>query len=77
MDLLRLQKRHGLAYIFISHDLRVVRAMSNHVIVMRDGKIVEQGSSEQIFKSPREDYTKALLAAAFNLEVAKVEAIRA
>ncbi len=77
VDLLRdLQRRHGLAYIFISHDLRVVRALSNHVIVMRDGNIVEQGSAAQIFVSPREDYTKALLAAAFNLEVAKAEAVR-
>ena len=72
----RLQKRHGLAYLFISHDLRVVRALSNHVIVMRDGKIVEQGSAQQIFATPRQDYTKALLAAAFNLEVAKAEAVR-
>jgi microcin C transport system ATP-binding protein len=68
VDLLRdLQKAHDLAYLFISHDLKVVRALSNYVIVMRNGKVVEEGPSETIFSSPREDYTKALLAAAFNL----------
>ncbi len=77
VDLLRdLQKKRGLAYLFISHDLRVVRALSNYVIVMRNGKVVEEGPSAQIFETPREDYTKALLAAAFNLEVAKAEAVR-
>ncbi len=70
VDLLRdLQRRHGVAYMFISHDLRVVRALSNHVIVMRNGKVVEEGSSERIFTAPETDYTKALLAAAFNLKV--------
>ncbi|MDB5397720.1 MAG: microcin transporter ATP-binding protein [Rhodospirillales bacterium] len=65
VDLLRdLQARHGLAYIFISHDLRVVRALASEVLVMRDGKVVEQGPAERIFTAPREDYTKALLAAA-------------
>ena len=65
IDLLRdLQARHGLAYIFISHDLRVVRAIASQVLVMRDGKVVEQGPAAQIFTAPREDYTKTLLAAA-------------
>ena len=70
VDLLRdLQSRRDLAYLFISHDLRVVRALSNHVIVMKDGKVVEEGPSRDLFASPRQDYTKALLAAALNLEV--------
>jgi microcin C transport system ATP-binding protein len=69
VDLLRdLQKKHDLAYLFISHDLKVVKALANHVIVMRLGKVVEEGPSEQIFRAPREDYTRALMAAAFNLE---------
>ena len=69
VDLLReLQVRHDLAYLFISHDLKVVRALSNEVIVMRAGKIVEQGTSDQIFDAPQSDYTKALIAAAFRLE---------
>jgi microcin C transport system ATP-binding protein len=76
VDLLRdLQHKRGLAYLFISHDLKVVRALSNYVIVMRNGVIVEEGPSSQIFSAPREDYTKALLAAALNLEVAKVAAL--
>jgi microcin C transport system ATP-binding protein len=71
VDLLReLQRRHRLAYLFISHDLRVVRAMSHHVLVLRAGKVVEQGPSEALFASPREPYTRALMAAAFDLEVA-------
>ncbi|WP_421980993.1 ABC transporter ATP-binding protein [Roseibium sp.] len=71
VDLLRdLQKAHGLAYLFISHDLKVVRALANEVIVMRQGKVVEAGPSEQIFDAPRTDYTRALMAAAFRLETA-------
>ena len=67
-DLLRgLQEKYKLAYLFISHDLKVVRAISNHVIVMQNGKVVEQGPATEIFDSPREDYTKALMAAAFDL----------
>jgi microcin C transport system ATP-binding protein len=61
-----LQARHGLAYVFISHDLRIVRALATHLLVMRDGKMVEQGPAEAIFAAPREDYTKALLAAALD-----------
>ncbi len=71
VDLLRkLQATHNLAYLFISHDLKVVRALANNVIVMRNGKIVEQGPSDQIFDHPQTDYTRALMAAAFNLETA-------
>jgi microcin C transport system ATP-binding protein len=70
VDLLRdLQKRHGLSYLFISHDLKVVRALSNYVVVLRHGKMVEEGPSERIFSSPKDPYTKALLAAAFELSV--------
>ncbi|XOV89056.1 MAG: ABC transporter ATP-binding protein [Pseudomonadota bacterium] len=68
VDLLRdLQRRHGLTYLFISHDLKVVRALSNHVIVMKDGVVVESGTGDQIFDHPQTDYTKALIAAAFNM----------
>ncbi|MGP1395137.1 MAG: ABC transporter ATP-binding protein [Inquilinaceae bacterium] len=71
VDLLRdLQVRHRLAYMFISHDLRVVRALSDEVIVMRNGRVVEHGDARQIFESPREPYTQALLKAALNLETA-------
>jgi microcin C transport system ATP-binding protein len=71
VDLLRaLQEKHKLAYLFISHDLRVVRALANEVIVMRNGRVVEQGPSAQIFGAPQTDYTKALMAAAFNLATA-------
>ena len=71
VDLLReIQDRHNLAYMFISHDLRVVRALANDVVVMRNGKVVEQGPAAQIFDDPQTDYTKALMAAAFNLETA-------
>ena len=66
VDLLRtLQQRHGLAYIFISHDLRVVRALANNIIVMKDGRVVEQGATAALFAAPQEAYTRALLAAAF------------
>jgi len=70
VDLLRdLQRRHHLAYLFISHDLKVVRALSNYVVVLKNGKVVEEGPSEAIFANPKADYTKALLAAAFDLTV--------
>jgi microcin C transport system ATP-binding protein len=69
VDLLRdLQARHNLAYLFISHDLKVVRALSDEVLVMKDGRVVEHGPAERLFESPREPYTQALLAAAFELE---------
>jgi len=71
VDLLRnLQAKHNLAYLFISHDLKVVRALANDVIVMRNGKIVEYGPAEQIFERPQTDYTKALISAAFHIETA-------
>lgn len=76
VDLLRdLQKQHDLAYLFISHDLKVVRALANDVIVMRLGKVVEKGTSEQIFDAPTTDYTKALMAAAFDLETVSSSSI--
>jgi microcin C transport system ATP-binding protein len=69
VDLLReLQRRHKLAYLFISHDLKVVRALANSIIVLRHGKVVEQGPARTVFAEPKTDYTKALLAAAFELE---------
>jgi microcin C transport system ATP-binding protein len=69
VDLLRkLQAKHNLGYLFISHDLRVVRALANEVIVMKDGLVVERGTGEEIFNNPREPYTKALLAASLNLK---------
>jgi microcin C transport system ATP-binding protein len=69
VNLLRdLQKRHNLAYIFISHDLRVVRALSHKVLVMRAGDVVESGDSRRIFEAPETEYTKALLAAALELK---------
>ncbi len=69
VDLLRdLQGRHKLAYLFISHDLRVVRALADELIVMKDGKVVEAGDARDIFADPKTDYTRTLMAAAFNLE---------
>ena len=68
VDLLReLQRRHRLAYLFISHDLRVVRALAEEIIVMRDGVVVEHGPAARIFEDPKERYTRALIAAAFEL----------
>ena len=64
----RLQREHDLSYIFISHDLKVVRAMADQVIVMRNGKVVEEGTVESIFEDPQDDYTRSLITAAFDLE---------
>jgi len=76
VDLLRdLQERHGLAYLFISHDLKVVRTLADELLVMKDGRVVERGSAEEIFKSPTEEYTKALLAAAFDIEVVSTHTV--
>jgi microcin C transport system ATP-binding protein len=71
VDLLRaLQKRRNLTYLFISHDLRVVAALASRLLVMRHGKVVEEGPAGELFAGPKSDYTKALFAAAFNLEPA-------
>jgi microcin C transport system ATP-binding protein len=76
VDLLRdLQRRHKLAYLFISHDLKVVRALANSIIVLRYGKVVEQGPARTVFAKPKTDYTKALLAAAFELEARRGGAV--
>jgi microcin C transport system ATP-binding protein len=73
VDLLReLQARHGLTYLFISHDLRVVRALANDLLVMKDGRIVEAGPAADIFAAPQADYTRALLAAALHTAPATV-----
>jgi microcin C transport system ATP-binding protein len=77
VDLLRdLQQRHHLAYLFISHDLRVIRALASEVLVMKDGKVVESGPAEHIFAAPQHPYTVALMAAAFNLEPVDTASVR-
>ena len=77
VDLLReLQARHRLAYLFISHDLKVIRAVSDEILVMRDGRVVEQGPTERIFEQPEQAYTRALMAAAFDLEPVEEGAVR-
>ena len=77
VDLLReLQERHRLAYLFISHDLRVVRALADDVMVLKDGRVVEQGAAARIFEAPRDPYTKALLAAALNLETSDAGVVK-
>jgi microcin C transport system ATP-binding protein len=76
VDLLRdLQKRHGLAYMFISHDLKVVRALATDLVVMRHGKVIEAGDARAIFAAPKDDYTRALFAAAFRIEAAGGEIV--
>ena len=76
VDLLReLQQKHQLAYLFISHDLRVIRAMANDLIVLKAGKIMEQGTAQKLFDSPETDYTRALMAAAFDLEATETDAV--
>ncbi|WP_316168087.1 MULTISPECIES: ABC transporter ATP-binding protein [unclassified Bradyrhizobium] len=76
VDLLReLQRKHDLTYMFISHDLRVVAALASHLIVMRDGKVVEEGAAVELFKNPKSDYTRALFAAAFRNEAASGGAV--
>ena len=71
VDLLReLQRKRDLTYLFISHDLRVVASLASHLIVMRHGKVVEEGAAAELFKNPKSDYTRALFAAAFRLEAA-------
>jgi microcin C transport system ATP-binding protein len=69
VDLLRdIQEKHKLAYLFISHDLKVVRTLADDVIVLQNGKVVEQGPAAQIFENPKDPYTKALMAAAFEMK---------
>ena len=76
VDLLRdLQLKYNLGYLFISHDLKVVRAMSHDVVVMKDGKVVESGPTKEIFDNPKTDYTKALMAAALYHEVSHLDAV--
>ena len=75
VDLLRdLQTRHKLAYLFISHDLKVVRALADEVVVLRNGQVVERGPAQQVFSQPQTPYTRALIAAAFNLEAITADA---
>ena len=77
VDLLReLQDRNNLAYLFISHDLKVVRTLADEVIVMRDGKVVEHGPAQQIFEAPEQPYTQALMKAAFDLEAVEGDVVR-
>ncbi|HMO09071.1 MAG TPA: ABC transporter ATP-binding protein [Paracoccaceae bacterium] len=78
VDLLRdLQRRHGLAYLFISHDLRVVRALSHQVMVMKAGDVVEAGAAAQVFGAPQSDYTRELMRAAFGAEALPAGAVPA
>lgn len=75
VDLLReLQEKYTLSYMFISHDLRVVRAMAHELIVMKDGQVVESGSAQEVFDNPKQEYTKTLLEAALNLKARKKDA---
>jgi len=71
----KLQHDHGLAYLFISHDLKVIRALSDHIIVMRQGKVVEQGDADTIFDNPTHPYTRALMSAAFDLTVSDTSVV--
>jgi microcin C transport system ATP-binding protein len=76
VDLLRdLQRKNDLTYVFISHDLRVVASLASHLIVMRHGKVVEEGAAAELFKNPKSEYTRALFAAAFRMEAAPVETV--
>ncbi|MGE4312982.1 MAG: ABC transporter ATP-binding protein [Pseudobdellovibrionaceae bacterium] len=74
VDLLReLQTKHNLTYMFISHDLRVVRALSHDIVVMRNGKVVESGTVEQVFDKPKEEYTRDLMFAALELKSSRIK----
>lgn len=77
VDLLRdLQARHGLSYLFISHDLAVVRALADYILVMKEGRIVEEGQTADIFDRPQEAYTRTLMAAALETRRFREEAER-
>ncbi|MCZ8148143.1 MAG: ATP-binding cassette domain-containing protein, partial [Roseomonas sp.] len=77
VELLRaLQAKHRLAYLFISHDLRVVRAMAHRIVVLKDGRVVEEGEAEAVVAAPQQPYTRALMAAAFDLAAAEAGHIR-
>jgi len=71
-----LQAKHRLAYLFISHDLRVVRAMAHRIVVLKDGRVVEQGDAETVVAAPQQPYTRALMAAAFDLSAAEAGHVR-
>ena len=73
--LTELQKKHGLAYLFISHDLKVVRALSDEIIVMREGEVVEYGNARRVLQNPQSPYTRALVTAAFDLSVNEENAV--
>jgi microcin C transport system ATP-binding protein len=76
VDLFRdLQKRRNLTYLFISHDLRVVAALASRLLVMHAGKVVESGDAAELFRRPKTDYTRALFAAAFNIETAPADVV--
>ncbi|MDO9709038.1 ABC transporter ATP-binding protein [Paracraurococcus lichenis] len=78
VELLRdLQARHRLAYLFISHDLRVVRALAHRIIVLKDGQVVEEGEAERLTAAPQQPYTRALMAAAFDLRALRTTDLRA
>jgi microcin C transport system ATP-binding protein len=77
VELLReLQAKYRLAYLFISHDLRVVRAMAHRVVVLKDGRVVEQGETDAVVGAPQQPYTRALMAAAFELAAAEPTHVR-
>jgi len=77
VELLReLQAKHRLAYLFISHDLRVVRAMAHRIIVLKDGRVVEEGEAETVVGAPQQPYTRALMAAAFDLAATEAGHVR-
>jgi microcin C transport system ATP-binding protein len=77
VDLLqKLQADHNLGYLFISHDLRVVRALAHRIVVMRQGRVVEEGPADEMFARPRQDYTRALMAAAFRLDADETASVK-
>ncbi|POF59986.1 microcin C ABC transporter ATP-binding protein, partial [Vibrio vulnificus] len=76
IDLLKdLQKKYNIGYLFISHDLSVVKALSDRVLVMQKGEVMEQGSADDIFHQPQSDYTKKLISASFDLDEPQIEEV--